>query len=516
MPEKRPNVLFICADQWRADCISTLGHPNVKTPNLDALAADGVLFRNHFGQCTPCGPSRTSVLTGLYLMNHRSGRNGTPLDARHTNLALEARKAGYEPALFGYTDTSVDPRGRDPNDPALTGYDKGVMPGFVAPLHLPDDMAAWVADLVAKGYDVESRDDAFRPKAPFDKPADRGFRFIPPVFAAGHSETAFLTDEFLKWLSVRGDAPWFAHFVFYRPHPPLIAPEPYNAAVHPKDVAMPARAASVEEEKRQHPLLAYELDRLGKPGAYDEHSPLDPVTAGDLEIRQMRAAYYGLVAEVDHHLGRIVDHLKATGEYVRTLIIVTSDHGEMLGEHHVWGKEIYFDQAFRLPLVIRDPRPEADAARGTRVDAFTEAVDVMPTILERIGLAVPRSCDGRSLLAFLHGRTPPGWREAVFFEHDFRTVRTQAAETALGIASDACSYAAIRDRRYKYVHFAALPPLLFDMAQDPHETRNLAGDPAMAATALAYAQKMLDWRLSHAERTLTNMQLTPEGVFSRP
>ncbi len=224
MPTRRPNVLFICADQWRADCISALGHPNVKTPNLDALAADGMLFRNHFGQCTPCGPSRTSVLTGLYLMNHRSGRNGTPLDARHTNLALEARKAGYEPALFGYTDTSIDPRGKDPSDPALTGYDKGVMPGFVTPLHLPDDMAPWVADLAAKGYDVRNgRDDAFKPKTPFDKPEDRGFRFIPTVFPAAHSETAFLTDAFLKWLSVRSDKPWFAHFVFYRPHPPLIA-----------------------------------------------------------------------------------------------------------------------------------------------------------------------------------------------------------------------------------------------------------------------------------------------------
>lgn len=512
----RPNVLFICADQWRADCISALGHPNVKTPNLDALAADGVLFRNHFGQCTPCGPSRTSVLTGLYLMNHRSGRNGTPLDARHTNLALEARKAGYEPALFGYTDTSMDPRGRDPGDPVLTGYDKGVMPGFVTPLHLPDDMAAWVADLATKGYVVENgRDDAFRPKAGFEKPADRGFRFIPPAFSAEDSETAFLTDAFLKWLSVRGRKPWFAHFVFYRPHPPLIAPEPYNHAVDPKDVAFPVRSGSVDQEKKQHPMLAYELDRLSEPGKYDEHSPLDPVSAAELEIRQMRAAYYGLVAEVDYHLGRIIEHLKATGEYDRTLIVVTSDHGEMLGEHHVWGKEIYFDPAFRLPLVIRDPRPEANATRGTGVEAFSEAVDVMPTILDWIGLHAPRSCDGRSLLSFLQGKTPADWRDAVFFEHDFRTVKTQAAERELGISSDECSYAVVRDDRYKYVHFTALPSLLFDMVEDPHEMQNLADRPEMAATVLRYAQKMLSWRLSHAERTLTNMQLTPEGVFSR-
>lgn len=517
MTASRPNVLFICADQWRADCISALGHPNVTTPNLDELAEDGVLFRNHFGQCTPCGPSRTSMLTGLYLMNHRSGRNGTPLDARHTNVALEARKAGYEPALFGYTDTSMDPRGRDPHDPVLTGYDKGVMPGFVTPLHLPDDMAAWVADLAAKGYDVAGgRDDAFKPKMPFDRPADRGFRFIPPVFTAEHSETAFLTDSFLQWVSVRRDEPWFAHFVFYRPHPPLIAPEPYNAAVHPKDVVFPTRAPTLTEEKKQHPLLAYELDRLSRPGVYDEHSPLDPVAADDLEIRQMRAAYYGLVAEVDHHLGRIIDHLKATGEYERTLIVVTSDHAEMLGQHHAWGKEIYFDQAFHLPLVIRDPRRESDATRGTTVDAFTEAVDIMPTILDCIGLEKPRSCDGRSLVPLLQGEVPSDWREEVFFEHDFRTVETQRAEMALGISSDECSYAAIRDASYKYVHFAALPPLLFDLAEDPDEMRNLADRPEMAATVLLYAQKMLNWRLRHADRTLTNMQLTKDGVFSRP
>jgi arylsulfatase A-like enzyme len=513
---ERPNVLFICADQWRADCISALGHPNVRTPNLDALAADGVLFRNHFGQCTPCGPSRASVLTGLYLMNHRSGRNGTPLDERHTNIALEARKAGYEPALFGYTDTSMDPRGRHPDDPVLTGYDRGVLPGFVTPLHLPDDMGAWVADLTAKGYSLPNgRHDAFKPRQPFDKPADRGFRYIPTNFPAEHSETAFLTDSFLKWLAVRRDRPWFAHFVFYRPHPPLIAPEPYNAMVDPKDVAMPARAASLEEEKRQHPLLAYELDRISEPGRYDEHSPLDPVSADDLEIRQMRAAYFGLVAEVDHHLGRIIGHLKATGEYDRTLIIVTSDHAEMLGEHRVWGKEIYFDQAFHLPLVIRDPRREADAMRGRQVEAFTEAVDIMPTILDWLGQSVPRACDGRSLLELLHGGAPQNWRDAVFFEHDFRTVKAQKAETALGLASDECNYAVVRDKCYKYVHFAALPPLLFDLAEDPHETNNLAGHPEMAATVLRYAQKMLSWRLTHAERTLTNMQLTADGVFSR-
>lgn len=513
--EERPNVLFICADQWRADCLSALGHPNVRTPNLDALAADGVLFERHFGQCTPCGPSRVSLLTGLYLMNHRSGRNGTPLDARHTNLALEARRAGYEPALFGYTDTSPDPRGRPAGDPALTAYDRGVMPGFVTPLHLPDDMAPWVADLVARGHDLpRGRDDAFRPREGHAPPEGHGFRAIPTRFAAEESETAFLTDQFLKWLTPRRHQPWFAHLVFYRPHPPLIAPEPYNTAVHPRDVAMPPRAATLAQEKASHPYLACELENLAAPGHYDEHSPLDPTRADDLEIRQMRATYYGLIAEVDHHLGRIIAHLKKTGEYARTLIVVTSDHGELLGEHYLWGKEAWFDAAFRLPLVIRDPR--AKARPGSRVTAFTEAVDIMPTILDWLGLAAPRSCDGRTLLPLLHGTTPPDWREEVFFEHDFRDVVSQRPERALGLSSDECTYAVMRGARWKYVHFAALPPLLYDLDSDPHERMNLANDPAMAAVLARCAQRMLDWRLVHAERTLTNMALTPAGLFSRP
>ena len=98
------------------------------------------------------------------------------------------------------------------------------------------------------------------------------------------------------------------------------------------------------------------MSKLRRPGAYDEHSPLDLLAASDLEIRQMRAAYYGLIAEVDAHIGRIVDYLKATGQYDRTLIVFTSDHAEMLGEHYLWGKEFYFDQSFHLPLIIRDPR----------------------------------------------------------------------------------------------------------------------------------------------------------------
>lgn len=108
------NFLLITADQWRADCLGAVGHPVVRTPTLDRLVAAGTLFRRHYTVASPCGPSRASLWTGTYACNHRSVTNGTPLDARFTNLALEARAAGYAPVLFGYTDTSTDPRGLAP------------------------------------------------------------------------------------------------------------------------------------------------------------------------------------------------------------------------------------------------------------------------------------------------------------------------------------------------------------------------------------------------------------------
>ena len=122
------NILFITADQWRGDCLSLLGH-RVQTPNLDALANEGVLFKKHYANAVPCGPSRACLHTGMYLQNHRSGTNGTPLDARHTNWAKELKKINIEPALFGYTDTSHDPREFGIDHKNLKSYE-GILPGM--------------------------------------------------------------------------------------------------------------------------------------------------------------------------------------------------------------------------------------------------------------------------------------------------------------------------------------------------------------------------------------------------
>lgn len=506
------NILLVTFDQWRADCISALGHACVRTPAVDALAADGVLFRNHFTQASPCGPARASLLTGLYLHNHRSLRNGTPLDERHANLAREARRAGYAPKLFGYTDTSADPRGRDPGDPALATYE-GVLPGFDAELLLTESLEPWAAWLKAKGYDVPARlADLYLPDRSRPRPGEGPTR-APMRMPAEDEITFFLADRVREWLAVNGGRPWFLHVSFIRPHPPYVAPAPFHEMVDPADVPAAVRAPTRQAQGRQHPWLAAQLARQWQ-GNLPVADAVPMAALDEAALAQLRATYYGMVSLADAALGRILDDLKASGLYDDTLIVLTADHGEHLGDHWLLGKDGYHDQAFHIPLVIRDPRAGADAARGRVVEEFTEAVDVMPTVLGWLGRPVPPACDGHDLAPFLAGRTPAHWRDAVHWGYDFRDVRGAHFETALGLSAEECALLVRRDRAGKYVHFAGLPPLFFDLAADPGELHDLSRDPSRQGQMLDYARKLLSWRMAHEDRTLSHYHLGPGGAAS--
>jgi len=508
------NILLIMADQWRAECLSRLGHPAVRTPHLDSLAAEGVLFRNHFAQCTMCGPSRASLFTGMYLQNHRSVTNGAPLDARHTNLALEMRRLGFDPALVGYTDTSPDPRLYDPGDPVLTTYE-GVLAGFTSLLGkiVDGSPVAWLEWLKGRGYDTpKNLLEMFRPVLGYPGAAERGVTYAPPRYSKEESDTAFMTDAALQFLRTQGDQPWFLHVSYCRPHPPYSAPEPYNRLYHPDQVPDFRRAPTPEEEARQHPFLAYLLERNPKHKNWGAQTyPRD-----DRSMRQLRATYYGLMTEVDHHVGRMIAALKETGQYEDTLIVFVSDHGEQLWDHWMLGKGPYFDQCFHIPLIVRAPGRDMDPGRGRIVDRFTENVDVTPTVIDLFGREVPLQCDGASLRPFLEGREPEDWRTEAHWEIDFRDVDHGRPEKALGIRLHECCLGVVRDERYKYVHFAALPPLFYDLQEDPDELHNLAGDPAYVGLVLQYAQKMISWRMVNDERTLTGMKVGPTGVTVRP
>lgn len=500
MSARHRNVLFIVLDQWRADALGAAGNDRIKTPNLDRLARQSTLFRNHFVQSAPCGPARAALLTGLYQHNNHVLRNGSPLDRSINTLAEAARAAGYDPALFGYTDSTVDPRGRPPADPALFTYE-GVMPGFTPELLVNEDAAPWLAHLVEAGYPFESTAEALLAA---EGAADGPRR---ARFAAEHGRAAFLTDAVLRYLSVRRRERWFAHVCYIAPHPPFVAPAPFHALHAPCDMPPRHAASDPASEARQHPLLAALLRRQRRANFFA--GPDDPVaTLTDAEFAALRATYYGMVSEVDAVVGRMLARLADWDLLDNTLIIVTGDHGEMLGDHWLLGKKGYFAEACHVPLVIRLP----GAAGGASVQGFTEAVDLMPTILEWIGAEPPVRRDGHSLLEFCRGERPQAWRHTTHWECDFGDAGPNTLGGELGLAPHECGFAVARDHRFHYAHFAALPPLLFDLSRDPHCFENRADSPDYAAVALGATRAMLSWRMACSSGPLSHLMATPDGL----
>jgi len=510
-----PNVLFVTADQWRGECLSILGHPAVRTPNLDALAGNGTLFRSHFAQCLPCGPSRASIYTGTYQHHHRVIENGVPLDARLTNIPLEFKKLGYSPALIGYTDTAPDPREFDRDDPRLEGNVR-ILPGFDRFLGMSSEHAPWywAQWLKARGYELPEnlRDLYYQPISSYPGAENKGGTFAPAPYSKEQSDTAFLTDRALDFIRESAGSPWFLHLSYLRPHRPYLAPEPYNRLVDPASVPGFKRAPTVKAEGSQHPFLAYLLEQGAKNGCYTEAIyPRDEVS-----MRQLRATYYGLMAEIDDHLGKIVTLLKETGQYDNTLIVFLSDHGAQLGDHHLMMPEGYFDQSYHVPLIIRLPTGRGQAPSDQVIDEFTENVDLLPTLLEIFGAPVPRQCAGRSLLPFLMGKQPENWRTETHWEADFRHL--DAAEgydppgSALAIDREDCLFCVIRDQQFKYVHFAGLPPLFFNLQDDPAELVDQSQNPAYAGRMLEYTRKMMSWRMKGDEQTLTHLMVDLNGV----
>ena len=500
-----PNLLFITADQWRGQCLSSLGH-RVQTPNLDALAKEGVLFKNHFANAVPCGPSRASLHTGMYLQNHRSGTNGTPLDARHTNWALETRRKGFDPVLFGYTDTANDPRQFDPDDPILQSYE-GPLPG-IDPIAMmgtfPDLWADWLAD---KGYDIpEPNWKLYTAKKglEYEMGGDSAAALDIP---REHHDTWFMVDQVMDYIDNQTPQDFCIHLSLLRPHPPWVAPAPYNSMYPPETLEDYIRADSVDLERNQHPWLYQALRER------HSASPVDPK-----KLARLKSSYFGLMSEVDANLGRLFDHLKRNNLWQETLIIFTSDHGEQIGDHHLIGKMGYFDQSYHIPLIIYDPSNCANNTRGTELTGFTENIDIMPTLLDWLGIDIPIQCDGSSLISTIRsGAFPNHWRQEAHWEFDFRNVSSgETLERTLGLTQHQCTLNVVRSHAYKYVHFTGLPALFFDLANDPAELNDLSRDPAYTSIMLEYAQKMLSWRMNHDEQTLTHLELTEHGVVTRP
>ena len=474
----RPNVLLITLDQYRGDALSCAGHPIVRTPNLDALAAGGVRLANHFAQAAPCAPGRAALYTGTYQMTNRVVGNGTPLDDRFDNVARMARRAGYRPTLFGYTDQGIDPRlVTDPDDPRLSDYE-GVLSGFEVGLDLRGPAELWLAWLADDGHELRDAEHALVTEP--DRPAEL-------------SQSAFLTDHLLAWMN-RQDEPWFAHASYLRPHPPYAAAGHWSHEYDPDDMPTPMPVG--ENLHGIHRALL---------GYSQSAAPTDPA-----KMARWQAQYFGMCSEVDDQLGRIWESLQRSGQWDDTIVIVTSDHGEQLGDQGLVQKAGFFESSYRIVGIVRDPRrPDT---HGTAVEEFTENVDVVPTIAHLLGEETPAQCDGHPLTPFLDGDTPPTWRTEAHWEWDWRdSLRDDTADPWTRDA-DRCNLAVVRNHTHAYVQFGNGSWRCFDLAADP-TWRTEVTDPGVV---LPLAQSMLAWRSRHLDRNLTGFWLRDGGVGRRP
>jgi len=212
-----------------------------------------------------------------------------------------------------------------------------------------------------------------------------------------------------------------------------------------------------------------------------------------------------MCAEVDFNIKKILKALEDSGQANNTMIIFTSDHGEMLGQHKMFGKKGWWDQSYRIPLIVYTPN-----CKPQLINEMTESVDLAPTIIEWLGGEIPVDWNGRSLLSNIRDeKSKPPNRDYVIFEWDFRELYENKDSKKL--APEESNLAVIRTDEWKYVHFPAFAPLLYNLKNDPHEKVNLALDSRYDKIKTEMLSKLLSHRIRHSERQMTNIRLTPEG-----
>lgn len=362
---------------------------------------------------------------------------------------------------------------------------EGVLPGLEPIVELGKTLTAiepWVDWLKERNYPVPERHvDLYREKKNATDWEDGAKEPNPLRVPAELHDTYFMIDQVLDYIASRDD--WCIHLSLLRPHPPWTAPEPYNDLYPPGDLTDFNRPNSVETESLIHPYLnhAIEVNR-------------EFVESGDDSGRLLRqkAAYFGLMSEVDANLGRMFNALKESGAWEHTLIIFTSDHGEQLGDHWLIGKLGYFDQSYHVPLIIRRPNIDGVSIKGQSINGFVEGVDIAPTILDWYEIPCPTEFEGRSLLpAVVAGALPMDWRTEAHWEFDFSR---EVSTSSLDVEERDAKLAVIRTDSAKYVRFPTLPPLLYDLEGDLYEARNVAAEPSSRTLLDEMESRYRKWR----------------------
>ena len=489
-------------DQLRWDYLSCSGHPHLHTPNIDGLAARGVRFDRAYVQSPFCGPSRMSAYTGRYCRSHGATWNGFPLPVGQPTLGDHLREIGVRPVLVGKSHMVPDLEGM-----ARLGID-------------PESEAG--RRNAECGFDVHERDDGMHPPGPYDPDpvyndwlrenginaangwedhANAGidadgerrsgwllkYSNLPADIPEELSETPYLTTRAMEFMDGAGDQPWMCHLSYIKPHWPYIVPAPYHDMYGPEHV-LPAVRSDAERET-DHPVF----------GAF-VRSRICRAFAADRARERVIPAYMGLVKQIDDQLGRLFAWMEARGLMENTMIVFTSDHGDNLGDHWLGEKDLFHDSSARVPMIVYDPRPQADATRGTVSDRLVEMIDLAPTFLRYFGGAdKPHVLEGRALDPLLHAQAGVPWRDYAISEYDYCT---REAKVTLDRPQQDCRLWMVCDDRWKYVHAHGYRPMLFDLANDPGELHDLGASdrPEHHAVRDLMVARLTEWSLGHHAR----------------
>jgi len=471
---RRPHILFLMADQFRGDAIGADGNATIRTPNLDRLAAEGARFRCAYSSVPSCTPARAAILTGLSPWHHGMLGYGRVAPAYAREMPRLLSDAGYHTLGIGKMHFSPQRNTHGFQRTILDESGRVESPGFVS------DYRQWFRS-VAPGADPDSTGIGWN-----------DHRAKPYALPEHLHPTRWTADQAVRFLDTYdGSAPFFLKVSFARPHSPYDPPPRWWAAY--AGAALPPAVKGDWAERHARRGLPYPND----------------LWQGDLgpeRIRAARQGYYGNVSSIDEEIGRIIAALQKRGWIERTLILFTSDHGDMLGDHNLWRKTYPYEGSARIPIIVRWPEDLLSARRGQVIDRPVELRDILPTFLDAAQVAYERDgFDGRSLLDLVRGRGE-SWRAWIDLEH----ATCYAPENY---------WSALTDGRMKYVYFAPDGrEQLFDLQKDPGETRDLA-PLAEHRAALALWRRRLVEHFSERGRPFVvdgDLGLRPKAILYSP
>ncbi|KRE83784.1 arylsulfatase [Paenibacillus sp. Soil766] len=454
----KPNLLLITVDQMRFDCLSALGHSIIETPNLDALASSGVIFTNAYSATPTCVPARAAIMTGMSQRSH--GRVGyqdkVPWQYEHT-VAGELAKAGYHtqcvgkmhvyPArnLCGFHNIVLHDgylhHNRSKHDNTVDGHFDQV-----------DDYLQWLRrtagaelDIMDNGLDCNASTVA----RPWHLP-----EMLHP--------TNWCVTESIDFLRRRDPSkPFFLWTSFVRPHSPLDPPQAYFDMYKNLELPDPPVGGWVDE--------AAAGANANDPTATFARMP-------KRRLDRARAAYYALISHLDEQIGRLINAMQEYGVHKDTLIVFTSDHGELIGDHHHFRKSLPYEGSAKIPFIVCDPSGRFGFAKGSRVEEVIELRDIMPTLLHAADVTRPQTVEGESLLPLCRGEHPE-WRPYIHGEHLYGVL----------------SHQFVTDGKEKFIWFTQTgEEQYFNLEDDPQELANAVADERFTSRVATWRNRLIE------------------------